>query len=97
MTHEYMCEVYGEDEMTKHHGTPLLYLTDVIGDSVDYTNFCSSTKYDVWETDVAIPALKQLGFKVLGHFYTTEGDSFGPLTRGCRVEKDGVQYIVWYG
>lgn len=52
--------------------------------------------YDDWEDKVATPFLKSKGYTV-GRWYTSEGDSFGPLTRAVRVVKDGQRSTFWYG
>lgn len=58
---------------------------------------CFSDDYRLWEEWVANPALKSRGYKVLGHWYTVDGDSFGPLVRGVMVEKDGEKKELTYG
>jgi len=74
-----------------------LDLMEVLGDDVSLTHHCDSRLYYNWEVNVAIPLLKEKGYKIEGPFYTLEGDSFGPLSRGIRVSRDGTHYIAWYG
>ena len=66
---------------------------------LDYTDYCSSTKYWCWEIRVAIPALKAKGYVIMAiNFQTLEGDSCGPLTRGIRVKSpEGLVQMAWYG
>lgn len=52
--------------------------------------------YDRMETEIYTPALEKLGYTV-GKWYTSEGDSFGPLSRSVAVTKDGQSFTVWYG
>lgn len=57
---------------------------------------CFSREYYLWEEWVATPVLKRHGYKVI-HWYTVDGDSFGPLARGVIVEKDGEKKLLTYG
>jgi hypothetical protein len=49
-----------------------------------------------WENNIATPALVARGYKVI-RWYSSESDSFGPLSRNVDVEKDGVKEVLWYG
>lgn len=71
-----------------------LDLHTVIGE-VDITNYCGSYYYD-WEKKVATPALEKLGYTDIW-FYNIEADSFGPLIRGVRCQKDGKSVEMFYG
>jgi len=64
-------------------------LYDVIG-AAHYEDLrCfDSVRYEVWEREVATPALEALGYRVID-WRTTDGDSFGPLVRTVVVEKYG--------
>lgn len=84
------------------------YLHNVIDPvpSDDATGYCmqpsASTPnqkkfYWNWEEEIAKPKLKELGYTLIGEFSTGDGDSFGPLTRYIRVEKDGQKMELWYG
>lgn len=78
-------------------GAESLELLDIIGHNLaESDNYCSP-RYWIWETLVAIPALNNLGYEIVGSFYTLEGDSCGPLVRGIRVSKDGSQRLLTYG
>lgn len=61
-----------------------------------YNNKSGKDFYD-WEEEIAKPELIKLGYKLLSGFITGDGDSFGPLTRYIRVEKDGQKMELMYG
>lgn len=75
--------------------TPEADLLEILGE-VSQEGFCSPSFWG-WEENIAIPRLKELGYKIIRGFKTWDGDSFGPLTRGVLIEKDGVQTEAWYG
>ena len=78
-------------------------LLEIIGeDAAGNPGYCASPHgigpcYWDWEDATAIPRLKQLGYQVLGNFFDGDRDSFGPLSRVVRVEKDGVTMKLIYG
>lgn len=68
-------------------------LPDKLGDHIDY---CSSSGYLNWESNIARPELERLGYSVIG-WRTGDGDSFGPLTRVVTIEKNGIREQFIYG
>ena len=54
------------------------------------------TEYRRWEEEVARPALEAAGWKV-GPFYTSEGDSFGPLIRSVVCRRGAEEQGFFYG
>lgn len=66
-------------------------LLDVIGHNLatEETGYCVTSGkgpgYWDWEEEVAIPALRRLGYRVISQ-YNGEADSFGPLSRVIKVE-----------
>ncbi|HET6285766.1 MAG TPA: hypothetical protein VFG15_03315 [Amycolatopsis sp.] len=49
------------------------------------------------EEEVITPALLEAGYAVTGSWYTSEGDSFGPLSRAVEATNpDGEPVIVVY-
>jgi hypothetical protein len=59
--------------------TTYIDLYDVAPDvKVNYSEYWAS------ERDVITPALEAAGYQIVGSWYTGDGDSFGPLTRGLR-------------
>lgn len=75
--------------------TPEADLLSILGE-VSEEGFCSPD-YWKWEDNIALPRLKELGYEIIRGFKTWDGDSFGPLTRGVLIKKDGVQMEAWYG
>lgn len=53
---------------------------------IDYEHYVES------ERDIIAPALMMAGYRLIGSFYTGDGDSFGPLTRCIRTDKGIVVY-----
>jgi hypothetical protein len=53
--------------------------------------------YAATEQEVLSPGLEKLGYTLRTKWFTGDGDSFGPLTRCIKVEKDGVRVTVVYG
>ncbi len=56
----------------------------------DYRNWLD------WELKVAGPALQEAGYTRIV-FYSGEADSFGPLSRMVRCQKEGLPYRFCYG
>jgi hypothetical protein len=77
---------------------PTLYLRD-LGISFEGFSFSLRGENSYWkgEEKILAPQLVAKGFKIIGNWYTTDGDGFGPLSRGVQVEKDGVISVAWYG
>lgn len=48
--------------------------------------------YSDFETQVITPQLLVAGYELFGHWYTGDGDSFGPLTRCINTDKGVVVY-----
>ena len=72
-------------------------LLDIIGeDLANQPGYATSSGYLDWERKVAEPALKGLGYKVR-QWWTSDGDSFGPLVRAVNVEREGKREIFYYG
>lgn len=53
--------------------------------------------YSDWEKDIAAPALLAHGYTELWPWVDGEADSFGPLSRQCKMQKAGLFYEFWYG
>ena len=73
-----------------------VYVYDILPDiEVEYDH----DKFHKCEREVISPALRELGYEIgdKPYWYTSEGDSFGPLSRAIRASKDGKPVIVWYG
>lgn len=71
-----------------------LSVFDIIGDDVefDYSDYLNE------EEQVLSPALIRAGYRVVGNWYTSDGDSFGPLVRAVRVvNQAGENIAVYYG
>ena len=66
----------------------------VIGE-VPMTDYCGQSYWN-WEDKIATPALEALGYKVI-RWYSEDSDSFGPLVRAVKVEKDGAKQVLQYG
>jgi len=50
------------------------------------------------ELEVLEPALERAGYFTIGHWYTLEGDSFGPLSRAVKaLSPAGKHVTLWYG
>lgn len=63
-------------------------LYDILPDiDVDYEHWAKC------ERDVITPALREAGYQLRGHWYTGDGDSFGPLSRCIQTDR----VIVVYG
>lgn len=63
-------------------------------DEVDFGNFSfTSSRYRRDEVEILQPQLEALGYEVL-EWLPGETDSFGPLTRVCKVRKD--DEIIWF-
>lgn len=76
----------------------ILDLLDVIGhDAAEDARWCAQPGYWEWENRIAVPRLERLGYTVCGVFYSTDWDSFGPLMRNVRVEKQGARAVLYYG
>lgn len=73
-------------------------LLDIIGHSAaNEPNYCAPDgEFYRWETDVASPLLKSLGYTIL-RWYSIERDSFGPLIRGVWVRKNNKDTLLSYG
>lgn len=57
-----------------------------------------SHNHSKWEQEHAVPAILAGGYKMVRGFYTMDGDSFGPLVRGCIVQgANGNQFFMTYG
>jgi hypothetical protein len=55
-------------------------------------------QYRTWEREQGSPYLISLGYELSpGGWYTSEGDSFGPLSRSIHATKDGARFVIWYG
>ena len=76
----------------EEHGLEDLLPENVWEDPRCYT----SHYYHEWEREVATPALEALGYMV-GLWWTTDGDSFGPLVRCVELTKDGKKELWYYG
>lgn len=64
---------------------------------VDHTTGFRFSEYRTGEEKILKPMLEKEGLQKI-HFYTMEGDSFGPLVRGCRATtKDGKGVVFVYG
>lgn len=57
----------------------------------------SFTDYWTTEQEVLSPALREAGYALHCNWYTSEGDSFGPLSRAIQASKDGVEFEIFYG
>lgn len=81
-------------------------LLDVIGhDAANESGYCTCPSkfgmlqeyfYWDWEKNTATPRLEKLGYTKIS-FTDGERDSFGPLTRLVRAEKDGQKVEFMYG
>lgn len=77
-------------------------LLSIIGEGAAREKYyCDSNHYMLWEENIAIPLLIQLGYEAADkrnpHFFNGDRDSFGPLMRIINVMKDGILYQLWYG
>lgn len=73
--------------------TKYLDAFEIIGDDVefDYSNYRNE------EVFVLTPALIRAGYRVRGGWYTSDGDSFGPLIRAVKaVNQAGENLIITY-
>lgn len=71
-------------------------LFDVLPNDVSLAGYCDRA-YDVWENTIAAPALRDLGYELLG-WKDGERDSFGPLSRIVTVKfagSDLTQQLVY--
>ena len=67
---------------------------DIVGNDVeiDYTSYYDS------EQNKLTPAIEKAGYQVIGGWSTSEGDSFGPLSRSLRaINPEGRQVKIFYG
>lgn len=67
---------------------------DIVGNDVeiDYTRFYES------EREILTPAIKKAGYRIIGNWWTSEGDSFGPLSRSLKaITPEGRQVQIFYG
>lgn len=77
-------------------------LLEVIGqDAATEPGYCNQASlggpyYWEWEEKTATARLVALGYHVV-YWFDGEKDSFGPLSRVVRVEKDGVRMDLVYG
>lgn len=72
-------------------------LADILPDDLfNHPNCFDSRSYDLWERDIAKPALEASGFTV-GRWWSEDEDSFGPLIRAVRLTKNGVTETYFYG
>lgn len=74
---------------------PHLYLWDHL--PKDVSSAFDFGKYYEHEKTVLEPAMTKIGMIKTGNWYSTEYDSFGPLTRGVIVTYQGVEHLAWYG
>jgi hypothetical protein len=63
----------------------------------DWNATDSNRHFAATEQEVLSPGLEALGYTLRTKWFTGDGDSFGPLTRCIKVEKDGVRSTVVYG
>lgn len=61
-------------------------------DVIYNTDHRKGKTYANHEREVLTPALQELGLVVVGVWYSTDGDSFGPLVRGIKTDKGIVTY-----
>lgn len=71
-------------------------LSDLLPESSFNHPDCFGRNYSLWETQIAAPILEADGFEV-GHWYSIEEDSFGPLVRGVSLTKEGITEDYFYG
>ena len=77
-------------------GTTEIDLCDLLPKETEHPLCFDSVGYSQWETEIAEPALRALGYDVKG-WRMLDGDSFGPLVRGVTLIKDGVRHKAFYG
>lgn len=54
--------------------------------------------YAVGEINILIPALESVGYTILGEWYSSEFDSFGPLIRSIKVLTPKLEEVeAFYG
>lgn len=83
----YESNVEQEDGTIKKETSPIIW-PDAF--SLDDYSICEKEQLD--------PQLQDLGWKKRGKWRTSEGDSFGPLSRACEYETpEGELVDVWYG
>jgi hypothetical protein len=75
---------------------PLPYVNifdlDIPVDDFDFNHYIDH------EVEILKPALERKGYILLGQWYSTEVDSFGPLSRGVYAEDpNNKRVILWYG
>lgn len=71
------------------------YPTD-LDEIISFDGFCFAA-YFAGEKDILKPQLERMGYTRI-RFFTLEGDSFGPLIRGCNcVDSTGVERRFFYG
>ncbi len=75
-------------------GTPCLDLYELLPDieCCYNTDYRRGKTYSQHEREVLTPALEALGLVMKGEWYSTDGDSFGPLVRGIKTDKGIVTY-----
>lgn len=72
-------------------------LQDILpGELFNHPDCFSSKTFRLWEWEVATPALEAQGFLV-GPWYSTDEDSFGPLIRETKLTKNGTTETYFYG
>lgn len=55
-------------------------------------------KYYEGELYILNPALSRAGYTLMGRWYTSDGDSFGPLVRSVKAfDPQGKPVTLWYG
>lgn len=73
--------------------TKYLDAFEIIGDDVEFDYF----DYRNEEEFVLTPAIIRAGYKVKGGWFTSDGDSFGPLVRAVRaVNQAGENVTITY-
>lgn len=89
-----MSDARGEDPWANDDELNLL---DLLPDDIcNHPDCFDSVHYDRWESEIATPALRALGYEP-SNWRTTDGDSFGPLVRGVDLTKDGETKSYFYG
>ena len=78
-------------------GIPTVYLMDYMA-PIEWPKGFSWDEFYKSERDLIDPALKEKGWVKVGEWYSSEHDSFGPLSRACRYKTpEGQTVKVWYG
>jgi hypothetical protein len=69
-------------------------LWTLLREDFDTTHYCGK-RFWLWENE-ATKFLESLGYHV-GKWFNVEADSFGPLSRGVQITKDGISNTYYYG